>query len=79
MVKRTSRTSDLTRLRMLARTARDYRDTERLIRVCASQGVSADDLRVRLDRIGKELDEQVQNAFLATQNVTPDAFAGLPD
>jgi len=79
MAKRTSRTSDLSRLRMLARTARDYRETERLIRVCASQGVSADDLRSRLDRIGKEMDQHVQSAFLATQNVTPDAFAGLPD
>lgn len=79
MVKRASRTSDLSRLRMLARVARDYRETERLIRASRKQGVACRDLELRLWNLGEELDKHVQNAFIATQAVTPDAFAGLPD
>ena len=76
MVKRASRTSDLSRLRMLARVARDYRETQRLLAVAERGGVRCTDLRARLDRLGTELDEQVRTSFLATRADQP-ALPGL--
>ena len=79
MQTRTSRTSDLSRLRMMARVARDYRETQRLIAASRRQKVACPDLEMRLKTLGEDLDKQVHAAFTSTR---PDLFDGdrnLPD
>jgi hypothetical protein len=64
---------------MLARVARDYRETQRLITASRRQRVECPDLESRLKALGEELDKQIQNAFTATTTDLFDGVKGLPD
>lgn len=79
MTRTKQRTSDTHRLKILARVVRDYRETQRQLTATLAQGLGAEELRDRRERLGRELDKLSNEAITSVTPALFDGCEGLPD
>lgn len=73
------RASDTQRLKILARVVRDYRETQRQLTATLAQGLSAQELIDKRERLGRDLDRLASDAIVSVAPALFDGCNGLPD